>query len=217
MEEKVTLLKDWIIKNTPDRFGVLIPISGGSDSALCFWLYNQLFPERVVGVYFGKALRSRSWFESTGVVRVMVTPLDIHDPEIARFAMLLDVALAEHRLLIGTRNRTETMLGAYSRASRLASHIPLAGVWKSDILDLCAYAGVPEEIIVSSREADPVCGRPEELARIPFDAVDNFLKAKIGGLPRADEGLLPEQRAYLEGLYIRNRFKEEYPVVGPVI
>jgi NH3-dependent NAD+ synthetase len=217
MEEKVTALKEWIIKNTPDRFGVLIPISGGSDSALCFWLYNQLFPERVVGVYFGKALRSRSWFEATGVVRVMETPSVIHDPEIARFAVLLDVALAEHRLLVGARNRTETMLGAYSRASRLASHIPLAGVWKSDVLDLCAYIDVPEEIIASSREADPVCGRPEELARLPFAAVDNFLRAKISKTPRGDETLLPEQRAYLENLYTRNRFKEVFPVVGPTL
>jgi NH3-dependent NAD+ synthetase len=217
MEEKVTALKEWIIKNTPDRFGVLIPISGGSDSALCFWLYNQLFPERVVGVYFGKVLRSRSWFESTGVVRVMGIPEGISAPEIARFAVLLDLALAEHWLLIGTRNRTETMLGAYSRASRLASHIPLAGVWKSNILDFCTYVGVPEEIITSSREADPVCGRPEELARISFAAVDNFLRTKIGETPRGDEMLLPEQRSYLENLYTRNSFKEAFPVTGPIV
>lgn len=217
MEEKVTALKEWISNNTPSRFGVLIPVSGGSDSALCFWLYNQLFPERVVGVYFGSTLRSRSWFEKTGVVRFAELPEGIRDPEIARFAMLLDTALHEHRLLIGTRNKTETILGSYSRASRLASHLPLAGVWKSDVLDLCSYAGVPEEIILSSREADPVCGRPEELAKIPFAAVDDFLKAKLGEIPHGDDELLSDQHTYLENLYTRNSFKGEYPTAGPTL
>ena len=218
MEEKISQLKEWISANTPRRFGVFIPVSGGTDSALCFWLYNQVFPERVVGVYFGDKLRSRAWFASTGTMRDMELPSGIADPEIARWAQLLDAALREHRLLVGTRNRTETLLGTYSRASRLASHLPLAGTWKSDILDLCAHIGVPQEIIDSSRDADVVCGRPEALARIPFAVADNFLKIKTGEMEEGEaptHALPDHQRAYLEELYIKNRFKETLPFIGP--
>ena len=41
---------------------------------------------------------------------------------------------------------------------------------------LCKAAGVPNEVIASSRRADPKCGRPRTMAAIPFERVDRFLE-----------------------------------------
>lgn len=216
MDAQIATLVDWIRKSVPENLGVIIPVSGGTDSALTFWLYNQIIPEHTVGIFFGTELRSREWFESVGTVRQVTLSVSENDPETARWLYALNVAIKETRILIGTRNKTEHYLGAYSNASRLAYHLPLVGVWKTTILGLCEYIGVPAGVIQSSREADPVCGRPDELAKIPFDAVDLFLSEKISGLP-SNNGLTEEHFLYLEGLYDRNKFKTLFPVLGPTI
>jgi NH3-dependent NAD+ synthetase len=216
MEERLAVLKKWISETVPPHLGVIIPVSGGTDSALTFWLYNQVFPDRTVGVFFGSKLRSRAWFESVGTIRQIELTVSPHDPETTRWLHILNTAIKESRILVGTRNKTEQYLGAYSNASRLAYHLPLVGTWKSTILDLCGHIGVPEEVICSSREADPVCGRPEALAQIPFSAVDAFLSQKISGLT-GPLALDTNQHAYLEDLYIRNSFKKEFPVEGPTL
>jgi NH3-dependent NAD+ synthetase len=216
MEEKLAILRKWIGETVPPHLGVIIPVSGGTDSALTFWLYNQVLPERTVGVFFGSNLRSQEWFESIGKIRYVTPPLSEYDPKTTRWLHVLHSALSESRILIGTRNKTENYLGAYSNASRLAFHLPLIGTWKTTILELCAHVGVPEEVIRSSREADPVCGRPEALAQIPFSAVDAFLSQKISGLS-GPLALDQDQHAYLEDLYRRNSFKQEFPVEGPTL
>lgn len=216
MEEKITALTAWIKHTVPPHLGVIIPVSGGTDSALTFWLYNQILPERTVGIFFGSNLRSREWFESVGTIRYITPQMSEYDPETTRWLHVLHTALTESRILVGTRNKTENYLGAYSNASRLAFHLPLVGTWKTTILELCAHIGVPEEVIRSSREADPVCGRPEALAQIPFAAVDAFLSQKISGL-HGPLALDPGQHAYLEDLYTKNAFKKEFPVLGPTI
>lgn len=218
MEDKIQSLLKWIKDHTPADNGVLIPLSGGTDSALCFWLYCKALPEKTLGVHLGPALRARTWFEEIGAVRSM--DLSVRDPinaDVARWAQALSIALAENRVLIGTRNRTEHILGTYSTASRAAFHLPLVGLWKTDVLALCDHIGVPKEVIVSSREADPVCGRPETIAKIPFDTVDTFAKEKIGVSPAGAASLDPAQRAYLEGLYAYNAFKSTLPLPGPTI
>jgi len=213
MEQKIQGLIAWIRENTPRDIDILVPISGGSDSALCFWLYTTVFPSRTVGIHFGAELRCQPWFEKIGIVRLLPQPTELESREVARWAQLLDIALSEHRILIGTRNRTEQVIGTYGTASRIAFHQPLAGVWKSDILSLCEHVGIPEEIILSSKEADLVCGRPEELARIPFAVVDAFCRETLDGT--VAEELNADQRMYLEDLHRKNSFKSVLPVMGP--
>ena len=197
---------------------MLVPISGGSDSALCFWLCNQVYPDRTLGVHFGNALPCRSWFESRGRFE-MLSPPDgstSRQRELHRWAMLLDKGLLELRWLVGSRNRTEEEFGTYSLASRLATFLPLAGLWKSEVLQLCDEIGVPQTITDSSRKADPECGRSQEMAEVPLEAIDLFLQAKLGARP-ADmlSNLSAEQVHYLEGIYQYNQFKKMLPMRGP--
>ncbi len=210
-QETAKKLIDWIRANTPKGAGVLIPVSGGSDSALAFWLYNQAIPARAKAVFCGRDLRAKEWFEATG--EVLYSDLKIENgknAEIERWAHFLTLAIQENRILVGSRNRTEDTLGTFSHASKVCMHLPLAGTWKSEVMALCEFAGVPEEITASSRQADPACGRPKRMADIPFQLVDAFLQTKQGKeLPlHADAS----QLAYLEKVYAASAYKKRLPL-----
>jgi NH3-dependent NAD+ synthetase len=216
MDSRLAAIIDWLRASTgiEDGRGALVPVSGGSDSGLCFWLCSRAFPPGKVGAAFsGKALRCREWFESVGPVRYLPEPEPSQHVEAGRWAMMLSEALASRRWLVGTRNRTEQLLGTYSLASRVATCLPLASLWKSEVMELCRLIEMPEAIIASSRRADPSCGRPKELAEIPFGHVDLFLQVRCG--ERREEELRqlsPAALDYLDSIYKRNRFKTTLPI-----
>jgi NH3-dependent NAD+ synthetase len=209
---------DWIRRTTDvaGGRGALVPVSGGSDSALCFWLCAAALPAgRAIAAYIGDGLRCRSWFESVGPLHVFATPAVefVADPEALRWAMMSSHARRQRCWTVGSRNRTEDSLGTYSLASRVATYLPLAGLWKSEVMALCETVGVPREITDSSRRPDPDCGRPAEMAAIPFELVDRFLQVKAGERPREDlAALSADQLGYLESTYGRNQFKKDLPL-----
>src|SRR5947209_6853620 len=134
---RLTEVIDWIRRTTDvaGGRGALVPVSGGSDSALCFWLCAQALPRgRAVAAFAGDRLRlrCREWFEGVGPVRFLAgPPADAH-PEAARWASMLALSLEVRGWLVGTRNRTEDLLGTYSLASRVAIYLPMAGLWKTE-------------------------------------------------------------------------------------
>ena len=218
MDKRLKTLSQWIRKSTRRSRGLLVPVSGGSDSALIFWLLNQACPEKTLGVFVGKNLRNKAWFESVGTIRQLPAPRGKEDKEARRWATFASIAIAEDRWLVGSRNRSEQALGNFSLSSRIATFLPLAGVWKSDVMELCAIAQVPKQITDSSRRADPDCGRPKELAEIPLELIDVFLKAKEGGAKRKTlRALTTAQIKYLDGVYEVNQFRRHLPVVGPEV
>lgn len=218
IDSRLMAISTWLAAKTSMPRGVLVPISGGSDSALCFWLCVQaLGRERVVAAYCGAAdtLRCRDWFEALGTVRYLESPegSDEHQ-EIQRWALMLAQARTVRGWLVGSRNRTEQVLGTYSLASRLATCMPLCRLWKSELMALCTQVGVPAEILQSSLRADPACGRPKELADISFAAVDLFLQVQLGEQPESALQMLSvPQVEYLKDVYRRNRFKQELPLM----
>ncbi len=215
MHADLDALVRWIRETAAPAAALLVPVSGGSDSALCFWLCAKAFPEKTVAVHAGGGLRARDWFERTGSVEFTETPGGHDEREEMRWARFMATALARRAWLVGSRNRTEDALGTYSLSSRVATYLPLVGVWKSDVQRLCAEAGVPREIIASSRRADPDCGRPAELAEIPFEGIEAFLRARGLGGPATPAGLQPAQVAYLDAILARNAFKGSLPIRGP--
>ncbi len=218
MDKQKTIdgLLDWMHHTLPQDNGLLLPISGGSDSALCFWLCNQDFGKLTKGIFIGTQLRCKEWFMPVGDVMFSEIANDGKNPEVQRWAHFLGVALNENRVLIGSRNFTETTLGTFSNASRVAAFLPLAGLWKSEVMELCEYVGIPDEILESSRRADPECGRPEKLADIPFEAVDVFLQSKLG-ISSNNQEYEPtqEQYEYLEKVFTQNAYKSRLPLTGP--
>jgi NH3-dependent NAD+ synthetase len=216
MDQRLDAIIAWIRSTAGDARGLLVPVSGGSDSALCFWLCVQALPGRVLATCVGETLRARSWFEALGPVEVLSSPVGPGDAEALRWAVLISHGLNRGHWLAGSRNRTEDVFGTYSLASRVATFLPLVGLWKSEVMVLCEQVGVPAEIVRSSRRADPACGRPEELAEIPFHLVDRFLQVKQGERPVEDLATLGEARLrYLEGIHRYNQFKKQLPLRGP--
>ncbi|HTM68839.1 MAG TPA: hypothetical protein VL426_06105 [Candidatus Binatia bacterium] len=216
MHASIEALIDAIRDGAEDAGGLLVPVSGGSDSALCFWLCCQAFPLKTVAVHAGASLREEAWFRKTGRVELVETPGEHLEREEMRWARFLAAALAGSAWLVGSRNRTEDELGTYSLASRVATYLPIVGVWKSDVQRLCVEAGVPESIIASSRRADPDCGRPAALAEIPFEHVETLLRVRAGEAPAASLATLrPAEIEYLDGIRDRNAFKRRLPTRGP--
>src|SRR5690554_2447831 len=211
-QQTVDSLLKWITSTTPKGAKVLIPISGGSDSAFCYWLYNQALPGQAKGIFIGTDLRASEWFEQIGQVMYSDAELAAKHPEIERWAHFLNVSIQENRILVGSRNKTEDTLGTFSHASRVAAILPLAGLWKSQVMELCRYVEVPAEIIASSHRADPACGRPQRMADIPFEVVDAFLQAKQGAAIPCPA--TPDQLTYLERVYAANSYKKTLPLKG---
>jgi NH3-dependent NAD+ synthetase len=216
IDKTIASLLAWLQTAKPAGNGLLIPISGGSDSALCFWLCNQIFKDDTKGIFIGTNLRQKEWFQVQGTVQLDDVEIGGKNPEVQRWAHFLNVSLQENRVLTGSRNFTESTLGTFSNASRLAALLPLGGLWKHQVMELCDYVGVPSEITDSSRRADPECGRPEKMADIPFEVVDTFLAARIGGTQESDlVKVTPEQYDYLEKVYTQNSYKIKLPSIGP--
>lgn len=216
MDNRLQKLIAWIRQSAAPAKGLLVPVSGGSDSALSFYLCSKAFPDKTVAVHAGEDLRCRSWFEAIGTVHLIAAPSGDDNPEIMRWAKFMSKSHKERRWLVGSRNRSEDTLGAYSLASRTATYLPIVGLWKSTIMELCKIIQVPDEVLISSRQADPDCGRPKELAEISLELIDVFLQVKAGELAEERlKDLTKEQIAYLETTYNANQFRGLLPTKGP--
>lgn len=207
----------WVGANVPGTSGFLVPVSGGSDSALCLWLCAHACscPGRVHAVHFGDDLRCSDWFSSVGDVQMLPPAL----AEGARWGSL--IAMRERRWLVGSRNATEDALGTYSVDSTCATFLPIVGLPKCRVMALARYVGVPEGIVASSRLADPACGRPQEMADIPLEVVDAWLRAlkEHPALLASSDGLglidiHPDHHALLRDTLRRNTFKRHLPLRG---
>jgi NH3-dependent NAD+ synthetase len=169
-------------------------------------------------VYFGETLLARGWFEGLGPVEINPPPPGSpKQREVRRWMGLVELSLERRCWLVGSRNRTEEVFGTYSIASRVTGCLPLAGLWKSEVMELCQQVGVPTEVMASSRRADPNCGRPQELAEIGLELIDHFLRVREGELPEgALASLSDAQIRYLESVHVQNRFKRGLPARPPV-
>ncbi len=219
-DSRLLQLINWVHENAAAAKGLLVPVSGGTDSAANFSICSRAYPEKTVGVYVGPraSLRNVEWFESVGKMIYLDPITSFSDAEIARWAQFQELAKSSNRWLVGSRNQTEEFTGLYSLASRAATFYPLAKVWKSEVMQLCAQIGVPAEVIASSRRADPDCGRPKELAEIPLEQMDIFLQVTNGILPEtALSTLSASQIDYLTKVVAQNRFKQFLPTKGPAL
>ena len=216
MDTRLSTLLDWVRETFKPATGLLVPVSGGSDSALLWWLVCQVYPEKALAVYVGNDLRCKSWFESLGTVRCISHPAGIGDSEAVRWALFISICSKERRWLIGSRTRTEEVFGTFSLASRIAPYLPLAGVWKTEVMQLGQKVGIPVEILSSSRKADPDCGRPQEQSEIPLELIDVFLRESEKQQGVGDFSALSEQQVqYLKRVRESNQWKRHLPVSGP--
>ena len=197
--------------------GLVMPISGGTDSAVARAIcIKAVGVDKVTTVFSGdrSQLRCPIYFESRAPVTYLPEVPGWEDKEIMRWAQFLTLAKTQNRWLVGARNLTEERMGTFSMASRVATFLPLAGLWKSEVMALCDFLGIPQEIVQSSRRADPDCGRPHEMAEIPLELIDLFLRAKPESTS-VRRLLTPAQITYLTNVRDRNAFKRALPTKAP--
>lgn len=91
--------------------------------------------------------------------------------------------LSGHYFPVGTRNATEQALGSYSQISKNVSMLPIISLFKSEVLQICEYLGVPQIAIDKSHEIDCDCGRFDTQAN-HITEVDWYIMYKQGMLSR---------------------------------
>lgn len=71
-----------------------------------------------------------------------------------RMVVLFDLSKKENKLVIGTENKTEHLLGYYTRFGDEASDIePLRSLYKTHVFQLAKYLKVPEKIVTKAPTA----------------------------------------------------------------
>lgn len=81
----------------------------------------------------------------------------------ARMMVLYDHAKKRHALVVGTENKSEYLLGYFTRFGDEASDIePLRNLYKTQVYDLAKYLGVPEAILAKKPTAGLWEGQTDE-------------------------------------------------------
>lgn len=80
-----------------------------------------------------------------------------------RMILLYDLAKKHHVLVLGTENKTEYLLGYFTRFGDEASDIePIRGLYKTQVRELAKYLEIPEKIIKKSPSAGMWKGQTDE-------------------------------------------------------
>jgi len=205
------------IRNETRKFGferVVLGISGGLDSALAATLAAEaLGPENVVGLILPYKTSSpeseghaRLLIEQLGIaydridITAMADPLLNFYPDMSnlrrgnimarmRMICVFDRSAAEKALVLGTSNKTETLLGYTTwYGDNAASIQPIADLYKTQVRTLARALGVPQPILDKKPSADLWPGQTDEAEMgLEYDIVDQVLYLLV------DERIDPEQ------------------------
>jgi len=165
----------------------VIGLSGGVDSAVsCALAVRALGADHVYPLLLPYGILStQATLDAMSVIELLkispsqVTRVDIKpilDPLMpqenirrgnlmarARMMILYDHAKKRNALVVGTENKSEYLLGYFTRYGDEASDIePLRNLYKTQIYDLAKYLGVPEAIIAKKPTAGLWEGQTDE-------------------------------------------------------
>lgn len=225
----------------------VIGLSGGIDSAVSAYLAAEaLGAKNVVTVMMPYATSSK---ESVTDAELVIKALGVRtervditamvDPLFAersikdhlrkgnimarqRMIILYDVSQKENALVIGTSNKTESLLGYGTLFGDMACAInPLGDLYKTHVWDLAKVLGVPEPIIKKKPTADLWQGQTDEgELGFSYAEVDRLLYFMIDER-RTDEELagLGFSASFISAIRKRirvNQFKRRPPVIAKI-
>jgi len=225
----------------------VIGLSGGIDSAVATFLAAEaLGPKNVYTVMMPYRTSSP---ESLSDAEVIVQQLGVRterveitamvDPLFAaqhisdnlrkgnimarqRMIVLYDVSQREKGLVIGTSNKTESMLGYGTLHGDMACAInPLGDLYKTHVWDLAAELGVPERIIKKKPTADLWQGQTDEgELGFSYREADKLLYFMIDERRTDAEleklGFAPSFIASVRRKVQINQFKRRPPVIAKI-
>jgi len=245
VEEYVDEVTEFVVESVEEAGadGVVVGLSGGIDSATASALaVEALGEENVHGLVMPSEVsddenmsdaekHARDFgieydiVEIQPVVDKFLEGYGIDDDEAvgnlaARVRMCYNylVANSENTLVLGTGNRSELLVGYYTKYGDGGVDIlPIGGLYKTEVREVARSLGVDEDII----EKPPTAGlwegqTDEEELGATYDELDDFLRAYI------DEGVSVEEAAEaaditvetarrLEGMYRVSEHKRKTP------
>lgn len=124
--------------------------------------------------------------ESTGLAKTRIAKANIHAR--VRMILLYCYANSNNALVVGTTNKSELMLGYFTKYGDGAADIfPIASFYKTELFELAKLLGVPEKIIKKRPSADLWKGQYDEKELgMRYAEIDPVLKLVEKGVPEKE-------------------------------
>ena len=243
------LLKAFLL-NEIRKFGfssLVLGLSGGIDSAVVFELaVRALGPQNVLALKMPYASSSP---DSLQHADLMIQRLGISAEECpitpvvdafftsvpeeqrlrrgnimarTRMIFLYDVSARDGRLVAGTSNKTELLLGYGTMFGDMASAVnPIGDLYKTQIRGLARYLGIPSPLIDKAPSADLWEGQSdEEDLGFSYEEADTLLYMMLE--KRMDkeailrEGMTESFYDRVRRMVVRNQYKRMMPVIAKI-
>ncbi|MHC4180727.1 MAG: NAD+ synthase [Planctomycetota bacterium] len=246
--ELVTQILCRFIRNEIHRAGfgrAVVGLSGGIDSSTVTYLTaRSMGPENVLAVTMPYKTSSQATrrdgqavVDQLGVPTVEVPITDQIDAYFARIGeasqmrlankcarermtVLYDQSAAFEGLVVGTSNKSELLLGYGTQFGDMASAInPVGDLYKTQLYQLAAYLGVPEQILSKTPSGDLWVGQTDEdELGFSYAQVDRLLVLMVDRRWRRAEliraGFDPEFIDRVAEIVRRNHYKRRMPVIA---
>lgn len=138
----------------------------------------------------------------------------------ARMIVLFDLAKRLNVLVLGTENKSEHLLGYFTRFGDEASDIePLRNLYKTEVFELANYLNVPEKIINQTPTAGLWIGQTDEGEfGFTYKEADEVLwglyEAKISETELIKQGIKPEVIYKVKNWVKKVDFKHRLPYIS---
>ena len=238
------------IRNEISKFGfetAVLGLSGGIDSAVvCELAAKALGPDNVLAVLMPYRTSSsesvehaRMMVERTGVLCEEVEISDVVDtffekePDAEKLRMgnvmarirmlyLYDASARDGRLVIGTSNKTELLLGYGTLFGDMASAVnPIGDLYKTQVWGLARYLQLPEEIVSKTPSADFWEGQSDE-ADLGFGYGEAdlllylMLEKRMSRAAIIQKGVDESFYDKVRKMVVKNQYKRMMPVIAKI-
>lgn len=238
------------IRNEIRKFGfnsVVLGLSGGIDSAVvCELAVRALGSEHVLALMMPYKSSSA---ESLAHAQLMVDRLGIEAETVpvtevvdaffegkgdasrlrrgnvmarSRMLCLYDVSARDGRLVLGTSNKTELLLGYGTMFGDMASAVnPIGDLYKTQLRGLARHLGIPAPLIEKSPSADLWEGQSdEEDLGFSYESVDQLLYMMLEERMEREailaEGIAPAFYDRVRGMVVKSQYKRMMPVIAKI-
>jgi NAD+ synthase len=226
VEQTVESIVEWIrlqVKSV-GALGAVFGLSGGVDSAVVGALCKKALGKNTLGVI----MPCQSLSSDMEDARLVADNFDIETVTVdlghtlesllqelppgcdeavsnikprLRMTALYFIANDRGMMVVGTSNRSELMVGYFTKYGDGGSDIcPLADIYKTDLYDVAGFLGVPERIIETPPSAGLRLGQTDEGdLGISYDELDSILKdIRAGRAPSNDTALVARVQRLIE-------------------
>lgn len=239
MTEVAQQISDWMKEQVvaASARGIVVGLSGGIDSAVVAALARKALGQDVLGVLMpchsspDAAEHALLLAETLGIKTVTVDLTTTFDALMGalpaaeglapanvrprlRMTTLYYLATANNSIVAGTGNRTEYMVGYFTKWGDGGVDImPIAGLYKREIRALARELGVPDVIIEKPPSADLWPGQTDEgELGITYDVLDQMLDAmELGDLGDFDPTQVARVRSMMDRSEHKRRAVPSFP------